>query len=613
MPESETPTLLPEPPPAKSPRWVITLKETLTPFTVPGHARVGVCSVLVGLIAGFGALAFAFLLSLSNRYVLGGLLHYWPPPTADEAVRAISLPGPWWLLLLVPTVGGLISGWLVQTFCPEAEGHGTDAMVRSFHRQAGMIRGRVPIIKALASIVTIGTGGSAGQEGPIAQIGAGFGSYLAQVLKLTSEERRTLVLAGAAGGIGAIFRAPLGGALFAVEVLYGSTAIESPALLACLVSSIIAYSTFTMFMKSDAIFRVPDLKFHGALELPYYVLLSLACVAVGFVFVKVFYGSRDRFFHKIKIPNILKPALGGLIVGLIALVTPQVLSGGYGWVQWGAIGMPPGFEANSAYLPQMGFVALLAAALMKIFATSASISSGGSGGVFGPSVFIGGMLGGAFGKLIAHLAPGSGIQPAAFALVGMGGFFAGVSKTPLTSLLMICEITGSYQLLVPLMLVCTISYALSRKWTIFEEQVQTPLDSPAHQGDFEVDVLERMTVEEAGVRTEGVVTFQEEAPLRTILDQISRSSETLFPVLNGEGRLTGVFNLHDIRLAWMGGAWSQLIVADDLATKPVLTVRATDNLATALKRMTELNADEAPVVAPTIPRIWWGCSASEIW
>lgn len=584
------------------PAFLAYVKSRLAPFAAPGHARVSLCSVLVGVIAGLGAVAFSICLKYMSVFVLARLLHYQPPPTGDDPANPLSLPWPWWMLLVVPTLGGLISGILVQTFAPEAEGHGTDAMVRAFHRQGGIIRGRVPLIKALASIITIGTGGSAGQEGPIAQIGAGFGSYLGQVLRLTADERRSLVLAGAAGGIGAIFRAPLGGALFAVEVLYSSTALESPSLLPCLVSSIIAYSTFTLFMRSDAIFSVPNLEFRGLSELPYYGLLAIACTLVGWCFVKVFYGSRDYFFKKLPIPDLLKPMLGGLLVGVVALAVPQVMSGGYGWVQWGAMGMPFDYDGAKAFTPQLSFGMLLAAALVKIVATSSTISSGGSGGVFGPSVFIGGMLGGAFGQLVHSIHPSSAPQPVAFALVGMGGFFAGVSKTPLTSLLMICEISGSYKLLVPLMLVCTITFALSRNWTIFEEQVPTPLESPARQGDFLIDVLERMSVTEAGVRSDGVITFHEAAPLAQILDRIRHSSETLFPVLDASGELSGIFNLHDIRLALLDSAPRDLVIADDLATKPVLSVTADDHLGLALRRMTELNADEIPVVDRDNPK-----------
>jgi CIC family chloride channel protein len=199
--------------------------------------------------------------------------------------------------------------------------------------------------------------------------------------------------------------------------------------------------------------------------------------------------------------------------------------------------------------------------------------------------------------------PEAHIAPAAFVLVGMGGFFAGVSKTPLTSIVMVSEMTGSYSLLVPLMLACGLNMALSRRWTIYEEQVATPIDSPAHQGDFVIDVLARLKVGEAGVRRDGVEPIPEALPLEAILQRVARSSESLFPVVDDEGRLSGVFTIRDLRLALVGSsAWSPLVVADDIATRPVLTVTADDDLHTALRRMTELNVDEIPVVEPDDPR-----------
>ena len=402
------------------------------------------------------------------------------PPTGEGTPHPIGYPRSWWLVLLIPTLGGLASGLLVFTMAPEAEGHGTDALIRAFHRGAGQIRARVPLIKGVASVITIGTGGSAGQEGPIAQIGAGFGSFLARLLRLAPSERRLLMLSGAAGGIGAIFRAPLGGALFAGEVLYATSATEAEALLPCLASSIVAYSTFALFITPRPIFIVPDLAFHGLRELPVFAVLALACTAVGWLYVRVFYGLRDYVFKPLPIPRHVKPALGGLMLGLLALAFPQLMTGGYGWVQWGAIGLPRDLTmpGEPVFVPQMGVGLLLALALLKIVATGLTISSGGSGGVFGPSVFIGGVLGGAVGQFLRASPPdGELLDPAAFALVGMGGFFAGVSKTPLASIVMVCEMTGHYKLLVPLMLVCGLHLALSRHWTLYEEQVPSPIDS----------------------------------------------------------------------------------------------------------------------------------------
>jgi CIC family chloride channel protein len=572
-------------------------------WAAPGAGRVAVCSPLVGVVAGLGATAFLLLLDLVTRYVLGGLMHLHMPPTGEGTPHPVTYPWPWWMVLVVPTLGGLVAGLLVFSLAPEAEGHGTDAMIRAFHRGAGQIRARIPLIKAVASILTIGSGGSAGQEGPIAQIGAGFGAVLGRLLRLAPGECRLLVLAGAAGGIGAIFRAPLGGALFGCEVLYSTTAMEASALLPCLASSIVAYSTFALFITPKPIFIVPPLAFHGLRDLPLFVILALACAALGWFYVRVFYGIRDRVFRPLPLPRHIKPALGGFLLGLLALGFPELMAGGYGWVQWGAIGMPPSLAlpGDSVFVPHLGMRYLLLLAVLKAVATGFTISSGGSGGVFGPSVFIGGMLGGAVGQFLQVALPAAQVDPAAFALVGMGGFFAGVSKTPLTSIVMVCEMAGSYSLLVPLMLVCGLNFALSRRWTIYEEQVPSPIDSPAHQGEFVIDVLERLRVEQVPIRTEGLQVIAEATPFSEVLPKVANSSETLFPVVDAGGRLSGIFTLRDIRLALLGSDWGPLVVAADLATRPVLTVTPQDDLHTALGRLTALNVDEIPVVAPDDP------------
>jgi chloride channel protein, CIC family len=273
-------------------------------------------------------------------------------------------------------------------------------------------------------------------------------------------------------------------------------------------------------------------------------------------------------------------------------------------VQWGAIGLPRdlAMPGEPTFVPRMGMGLLLTLAVLKIVATGLTISSGGSGGVFGPSVFIGGVLGGAIGQLLrASLPYGELLDPAAFAMVGMGGFFAGVSKTPLASIVMVCEMTGHYKLLVPLMLVCGLHVALSRRWTLYEEQVPSPIDSPAHQGDFVVDVLERLKVGQVRVRSEGLELIREDTPFDEILRRVARSVETLFPVVDDRGRLTGIFSLRDVRLALTGSTIGPLVLAADLAVRPVMSVSPGDDLHTALRRLTELNLDELPVVAPDDP------------
>jgi CIC family chloride channel protein len=564
-----------------------------TIFDLESSGRLLVYSAVVGVVSGLGAAGFFCALDWSQEFALGEVEGYHPPVAgAEPQVHEPQPPQHWWAVLLVPTLGGLACGLLVYGFAPEAEGHGTDAVVKVFHSQKGRIRGRVPLIKAVASVFTIGTGGSAGREGPIAQIGAGFGSFLATKLRLSDWERRMLILAGAAGGVGAIFRAPLGGALFAVEVLYASTAIEFSAIVPCVVASVVAYSVFAAIFGPGQTFTTPaTLAFHGAAELPFYLVFAALCALVGFVYVWWFYGIRDHVFRRIPIPNHLKPAIGGLLLGVIALRLPEVMAGGYGWIQ----------QAIDGKLA-LEIMAILV--LAKILATSCTISSGGSGGVFAPSLFIGAMLGGAFGQLCHAVFPGIAPHPAAFVLVGMGGFFAGVAKVPLTALIMVSEMSGSYDLLVPLMLVSAMHVALlSSRWSLYEEQVGSLIDSPAHLGDFVVDLLEEMTVREVYNPHQSPKLIREDMQLPEVLQVVGHSSDSYFPVVDEDDRLVGLLSLDDLRSAFVGDGLGQLVLASDLAGWPVPTVTPDDNLHTALRAYAQRQIEEVPVVNPDDPQM----------
>jgi chloride channel protein, CIC family len=562
-----------------------------TIFDTESTGRLVLFSPVVGIVAGLGAAAFFWMLLWMQNFALGGIEGYYPPPAGSEKeamVHAPQDPTHWWAVLLVPTIGGLVCGILVYTFAPETEGHGTDAIVKAFHYARGYIRARVPFVKTAASIVTIGTGGSAGREGPIGQIGAGFGSYLATKLGLSDRERRLLMLSGASGGIGAIFRAPLGGALYISEVLYSSTALEAAAVIPCFIGSIVAYTVFSMIYGTSLAFKTPDnLLFSNFEELPFYLVFALLCAIVGYIYVLIFYGLRNRFFRKIPVPNFVKPAIGGLMVGVIALWYPHVMSGGYGWIQ-------------AAIDDSMGWTwkMMLILCFAKILATSFTISSGGSGGVFAPSLFIGAMLGGAFGQACHHYFPDIVARPEAFVLVGMGGFFAGVARVPLTAMLMVCEMSGNYGLLVPLMLVCIVNVAvLSSRWSLFEEQVPGPIDSPAHQGDFVVDVLEQMRVRDVMKLDRKLELVPENTPLNEILRIASFAEGSYFPVVDSNQKMVGIFSLRDLRAVLTGNGSGDLIVAADIATQSVLTVTPGDDLNSAMRRFTQKNIDYLPIVA----------------
>lgn len=443
------------------------------PLTLSKTSRILLLSILVGVVAGGGAILFNWLLDLCKDLFLVGLAHYSPPGLPKEGGELSEHWGPYSRLLLpiATTLGGLIAGWLVFTFAPEAEGHGTDAVLKAYHHAGGRIRARVPLIKTVASSITIGSGGSGGREGPIAQIGAGFGSILSHLLKLDDSERRVLVMAGAAGGIGAIFHAPLGGALFATEVLYSKLEYETDVLVPSILSAVTAYSIVGYVYGFGSLFLTPGDYFTKPELLPLYALLSLISAGGAWLFIKMFYGSAS-WFKSLPYPQIVKPALAGLVVGLLGLLVPQALDGGYGWLQM-------------IFLNKFTLWTLLLIALAKMVATSLSIGSGGSGGVFGPSVIIGAALGGVVGQAFQAAFPSLGIDPVHFALVGMAAFFSAAAKAPLSSIVMVTEMTGSYGLLVPLMLTSFIAYLTLRpNETLYKSQVPERIDSPVHAHEY---------------------------------------------------------------------------------------------------------------------------------
>jgi CIC family chloride channel protein len=578
------------------PQWFSSLKKGVVSFFIPAeherygwssHIRWPLLSIMVGIFAGLGAIFFEVLLKYTLHFVLSLPTGYLEPIKGTELLLIESQAHTrTWLFLLIPTLGGLAAGLLVFLLAPEAEGHGTDAMIEAFHHAGGFIRKRVPPIKVLASALTIGSGGSAGKEGPIAQIGAGLGSILASWMGLRPHDRRILVLAGAAGGIGAIFHAPLGAALFAPEVLYRETEFEFEAIMPCIVASIVASSVFDQYSGRAALFFPGQVNFEPR-ELLAYVIFGVICALVGYVYIKIFYGARDWFFHPLKIPRIFKPALGGLLLGLVAFLGPPVLDGGYGWIQVVMEG-------------KILWKSMLLLAFLKIIATTCTISSGGSGGVFGPSVFIGAMLGGACGFLGHSLAPAWVIHPQSFVLVGIGGFFAGVAKVPVASIIMACEMCSSYTLLVPLMLVSAICYLLLGKTSLYEKQLVTRLASPAHLGEFARGLLEKAQVREA-ILPRKIISIQESMPFGELLKVITDSPESYFPVVNDQGKMTGILSINDIREVLFEESLAQVIIAKDVATPTVVRAFWDESLQDALDKMALINVNELPVVREEAP------------
>jgi CIC family chloride channel protein len=539
---------------------------------------------LIGIIAGLGAILFTFGIQVCNDFFFGQIAHYQIPTVGSEALSAPSAGGETrrWLFFIIPALGGLVVGWLVYTFAPEAEGHGTDAVIDAFHRERGIIRRRVPIIKTIASIITIGSGGSAGREGPVAQIGAGFGSFLADLLKLPDKERRLMVLAGMGGGIGSIFRAPLGGAIFGAEVLYKEPEFEYEGLIPAIISSVVAYSVYGFVYGWGSIFDTPKFVYHQPLLLLLYLVFGVIAALVGILYVRVFYGMRDKLFRKLHMRRHFIPAIGGLLLGCLAYFFPEVLGTGYGWIQLALYG-------------KVAFGVMLLFPFLKIIATSLTIGSGGSGGVFAPSLVIGGMLGGVFGEIGQLLFPSLGIQPAAFIMVGMAGFFAGIAKVPISSLILVAEMTGSYGLLVPTMFVAAIAFLVTGKVTIYEKQVDHRIDSPAHRGEYLIDILEDMRVKEYMKAKQSQQIVGEGLTLRELIRRVTTTEYQYFFVVNGEKKLTGMVSLDDIRRVMLESQAGSLIIVKDLAVPLRVKVASEDTLTYALSLFTSSSLDELPV------------------
>ena len=557
-------------------------------------------SALIGIVAGCGGIAFQIAEQSVFHFGSQQFAGFSPSEAAGERhlFATPEVPFSPIKLLLVLSLGGLGAGLLVQTFAPEAEGHGTDAAIEAFHHKRGFIRPIVPFIKLLASAITIGSGGSGGREGPIAQIGAGFGSFLATWLKLPVRDRRILLAAGMGAGIGAIFRAPLAGAIFAAEILYRDSDLETEVIIPAAVSSIVGYTVFSFWLPANVRFlpifgnRLQH-QIGSLFELLPMTVLAFGLVGMGIIYIRTFYGLH-RAFQVTRIPKLARPVIGALSTGLIGLALF------YTWQEdpnaFAVLGTGYGTLQQALSNPQsVGWSLLISIAFVKVLTTSLTIGSGGSGGVFGPSMVIGGCTGAAIGDLLHRWWPTVVPNPAVYAVIGMAGFFAGCAHAPISTILMVTELTGDYSLLVPTMWVSTLCYVLCRPWSLYEKQVPSRLDSPAHRGDFLVDVLEGIKVRD--VTWKDRQTVYEGVKLDEIVRSLAKTRQHYFPVVDSDGQLVGIFSTDDVRQYLFDETIWKVAIARDVMTSRVVSVTPDDDLNTALKKFTELNLDELPVVA----------------
>lgn len=486
-------------------------------------------TILLGVVGALSAQLFNYMLDASQYFFMNYLAGY-TPLTLSESGEIISpVMGHYgmWLIPVVTTIGGLISGAIIYTIAPETEGHGTDTAVRAFHHAKGYIRPIVAPVKTIASVITLGSGGSAGREGPTALIAAGTGSIYANLVNRSEEEKRLIMLVGMASGLSAIFRSPIGTAIFAVEVLYSDMDFEGSALLYTMIGSVVAYAVNGLFVGWQPLFHVPaGLEINQFSDYFLYIILGVGSGIIASILPNVFYGLRDVFHSFTKLPNHVKPAIGGFGVGIIAIMLPQVLGGGYGWIQQAING-------------NIATSVLLILVFAKMAAFSLTVSSGGSGGVFAPSLFVGSMLGGFFARIFD--------QPsAAFVVVGMAAVFGGAARIPIATLLMVVEMTGGYTLLVPAALAVMLSYLVQTQITkrfkyksLYEAQLPNESDSPAHHIQHLQTVLRLL-----GERKIDVPSYVNHVDLYSVLSagipvDVSGGKQLIIGVLREESKYVG--------------------------------------------------------------------------
>jgi len=560
--------------------------------------RWTILGVLVGVVAGLAAISFFWLLETGTHLFLGHLVGYLPPSPAGEGASAQTIMKRPWALPLVVALGGLLSGLLVFLLAPEAEGHGTDAAIEAFHQKAGRVRARIIPVKTIASAITIGSGGSGGREGPTAQIAAGVGSLLGQILKLDANERRILVATGIGSGIGAIFRAPLGGAVLAAEILYVHD-MEIEALFPSLIASIVGYSIFGAWAGWEPIFGAqPDLAFSNPFQLVYYAIIGLLCGGIGILYAKTFYGT-TAIFHRIHLPNWGKPILGGLFVGLIGLKIPEVIGTGYGWLQQGM---------SIEQLATIPIWILLLIPLAKIVATSLSIGSGGSGGIFGPGMVIGGFVGVAFWQVFHGVLPAMPNEPAPFAIVAMMALFGGIAHAPLSVMLMVAEMTGNLSLLAPAMIAVGLATLVTGDNTIYTSQLPTRADSPAHRYQFSFPLLNTLSVRDAMMTPPlllaPTVTVAEAALLLKPRDLHGA------PVVNDGKQLLGVVTLSDIDR--VSEIERETTTVEEIMTRDPFTIGSEATLDVALESLATHGVSWMPAVEGREQKVIGTLSASDI-
>ncbi|MCK9262707.1 MAG: chloride channel protein [Deltaproteobacteria bacterium] len=553
------------------------MKDIIRRFAGNEYVLMVCMAAVIGVLGGYGAVGFRWLIGFFQ-----GL--FFSQQGSNNVLEAV-LSLPWYARLIPPIIGGAVVGPMVYFFAREARGHGVPEVMEAVALKGGMIRKRVVAIKTLASSITIGSGGSAGQEGPIVQIGSGIGSALGRMAGVSADRMRTLVACGAAAGIAATFNAPIAGAMFALEIILGDFGIA--AFTPIVVSSVLATVISRVHLGAFPAFLVPQYSMVSVWEILTYSSFGIVMGIVGVMFTVTLYKFED-LFDAIRIPPYTKAAIGGAIVGCTGIFLPHIFGVGYDAI-------------SLALLGQIPWLLLLSLVVIKILATSVTIGSGGSGGVFAPSLFIGAMTGGAFGFVMQTLFPQVTAAQGAYSLVGMGAMVSATTHGPITAILMLFEMTGGYKMILPLMLSCIISTVVAsqlKRDSIYTLKLaRRGVDIRAGK---DVNVMKALLVRDA--MTRDVVTVPADMPLKKLVRFTLSSKHSSFPLVDKDGLLEGIVTFQDFKDVVFEEGLGDLVVAKELSPQEVITITGNENLDSALRKIGVKNIEQIPVVDELNPR-----------
>ena len=551
------------------------LLEWIRNFLTQDHNLL-ILAAVIGLLAGVASTAFRWMIQSFDTIF------------SEQGLNMLGISGTIvpFLLPLMPMIGGILIGVICKYYPYAVKENGVHNVMHSVALKGGIIRKRTIASCATTSAITIGSGGSAGREGPTVQIGSAIGSSIGHFFHLSSERIQVMVGCGAAAGIAASFNAPMAGVLFALEIILGNFTIHtfSPIVIA----SVIGTATGRALEGNEITFQVPIHELVSPTEIIFYLFLGFLCGLSARLFTATYFATHEWFDKKINLPQFYKPALGGLMVGLISVFAPQILGNGYD-------------SMEQALAGQLFWGLALGLVLLKIISTSLTLGSGGLGGIFAPSLFIGAMLGSAFGAGVNWIIPGLTASPETYAVVGMGAVAGAVMQAPLTNIIMLIELTNDYSLILPIMSCCIVATYTFRAFTPHSLYVQKLLKQGINiQHGREVSILNSISVQD--VMSREITTIPEEMSFRNVVETISYSKNFYFPVIDREGNMTGILSFNDIREMMFDEGLLDLVVASTLATPKVEVLVPKNNLNEAMEIFARLDVDQIPVVLPDNPK-----------